>query len=180
MNPDDPPSSPIGSALCTDCGLCCLGALHDSAQLDPDEIETAKTIGLPVLPSERPLFSLPCPKLVNRKCSIYGQRPRVCARYKCALLQQVEAGETTLAQASQRVTTALSLYDAAMTAVRADDGFATIRYQARDDQPIDAADPRAARLRLMALDVYLDRHFRNDKDFKIYGLDDDEPVSVKV
>ena len=35
-----------GSQLCTQCGLCCTGALHHFAVLEPDELEFARELGL--------------------------------------------------------------------------------------------------------------------------------------
>ena len=85
----------VGSRLCTQCGLCCTGALHNYAVLEPAEIPVARSQGLIIRMEERPGFSLPCPRLVNGVCSIYKTRPRVCSGYKCqVLLQNVEAGTT--------------------------------------------------------------------------------------
>src|SRR5688572_4233724 len=64
------PDSSLGSALCTQCGLCCTGALHDAAVLDPDEIADARALGLPVLDAEKPKFALPCPRLDGTVCTI--------------------------------------------------------------------------------------------------------------
>ena len=67
------------SELCTQCGLCCMGAIHGRAVLFEDELQPARDIGLPVLDdAERPLFALPCPKLAGTSCTIFGKRPRVC------------------------------------------------------------------------------------------------------
>src|SRR5688500_2967630 len=84
--PGTAPDSSLGSALCTQCGLCCTGALHKAAVLDPDEIADARALGLPILDREKPGFALPCPRLDGTVCTIYASRPRVCGRYKCQLL----------------------------------------------------------------------------------------------
>ena len=107
----DVPDSALGSELCTQCGLCCTGALHNAAVLDPDEVAAATELRLPVLDGEKPLFSLPCPKLVGACSSIYGNRPRVSGRYRCQILQDLEASETSFNEAVGRVGTAKGLVE---------------------------------------------------------------------
>lgn len=81
------------SALCTACGLCCTGALHGYAQLQPSEVEAAKGVGLPRRPAPAALrFLMPCPKLEGTTCTINGDRPKVCAAYACRLLEYVRGG----------------------------------------------------------------------------------------
>ena len=79
----------IGSKLCTKCGLCCTGALHDRAVLEPEEVEFASDLGLYVRAEGRPTFALPCKYLQGCACTIYSKRPKVCARYQCQLLDDV-------------------------------------------------------------------------------------------
>ena len=69
------------SSLCVDCGLCCNGSLHDAAALDEDEVDAARAVGLDVLRNlDKTGFAFPCPKLDDTRCTIFGQRPRVCGR----------------------------------------------------------------------------------------------------
>ena len=87
-----------GSVLCTRCGLCCMGVVHYTAALDPDEIHHATALGLPVQTGEhRPAFSLPCPRLEGTICGIYAERPNACRRYRCQLLLDVDAGSVPAA-----------------------------------------------------------------------------------
>src|SRR5580693_5326443 len=82
------------SDLCLACGLCCQGALHDLVPLDEDELEGAHKLRLPVVESPlRLAFRLPCPRLDDRRCTVYLERPRTCARYACDLLRAYGAGE---------------------------------------------------------------------------------------
>src|ERR1043165_4767905 len=111
-NPDaDDPSLGIGSTLCTQCGLCCTGALHNYAVLEPEETEFARSLGLTLRKEGRPGFSLPCPRLAGCKCSIYKDRPKVCGRYKCQLLESVEAGLTDLGSALAKIRSAQGLVE---------------------------------------------------------------------
>src|SRR4029453_1372248 len=101
----------IGSKLCTQCGLCCTGALHDYASLVPGETSFAAGLGLKVTEGEKPSFALPCPRLVGCACSIYPTRPQVCGKYKCQLLLDVEGGLTDLAEAMDKVRHAKNLVE---------------------------------------------------------------------
>src|SRR5690606_5789496 len=58
---------------------------------------------------EQPRFALPCPRLNGTICEVYQERPRVCGRYKCQLLQDFEAGVTPMAEAASKVAEARRL-----------------------------------------------------------------------
>ena len=82
------------SGLCLACGLCCQGVLHDSVPLDDDELDKAQRLRLPVVESPlRNAFRLPCTRLDDRRCTVYAERPRVCASYACESLRAYGAGE---------------------------------------------------------------------------------------
>ncbi len=77
------------SDLCLACGLCCQGA-SDLVPLDDDELDRAHRLHLPVVESPlRLAFSLPCPRLEDRRCTVYPERPRTCASYACETLRRV-------------------------------------------------------------------------------------------
>ena len=164
----------LGSKLCTRCGLCCAGAIHNAAVLDEDEIPAARAMRLPVLDSEKPLFALPCPKLKNDCCTIYATRPRVCARYKCQLLQDLEAGAVALPEALDRVRTAKALFEQLKDAMPAGMTFQQTRRLALDATAspagVDARTRMLVRLRSTALQLYLDKHFRNSDDNRLFEL----------
>jgi len=168
-----------GSELCTQCGLCCTGALHNAAVLDPDEVAAATEIGLPVCgDSEKPLFSLPCPKLVGACCSIYGNRPRVCGRYRCQILQDLEAGETSFDEATKKVAIARTLVEQARSVMPPGMTLPQIRKLSAEPAPTGLegmpADVRdlemRRRLAATALTLYIDRHFRNSRDGQMLAL----------
>lgn len=173
-----PAHAPPGSALCTQCGLCCTGALHDAAVLDPTEIPHAKAMGLPVLNRRKPGFGLPCPMLSGTLCSIYGDRPKVCGRYKCKLLQEFEAGEIEYAEGAARIRTAKALSAEAeaempkgMTLPQARTvGRAALPSSPRVEHSMDDGKNIKLRLRTIALDLYLDKFFRNSRDVLMLEL----------
>src|SRR4030095_16895710 len=90
------------SELCTQCGLCCSGALHNYVALDVGETGDDGLV-LSTVPDGRPGLTLPCPLLAGCSCSIYGNRPHACQRYKCQLLLDVESKQTDLASAADKV-----------------------------------------------------------------------------
>lgn len=147
------------SALCTACGLCCTGALHDYAQLQEDEVGPAEAIGLPVdRASTKPRFLMPCPKLDGSFCTIYGARPRVCSGYACRLLEEVRGGRP-LHSALPVVAEARRLGEELRAALPPGLSLPAIR------RSLFAPDrPAPIQLRAIAFTHYLDRHFRNGKE----------------
>ncbi|NJC06121.1 Fe-S-cluster containining protein [Sphingomonas kaistensis] len=146
----------VESQLCTSCGLCCTGALHDGAKLEPDEVEPAIAVGLPVLEGTAPtLFALPCPKLEGATCTIYGSRPRVCAAYACRLLEEVRGGRH-LDSALPLVAEARRLAGELQAALAPGATFPDSRTERRA-----GSGSAEVLMRSFALDHYLDRHFRN-------------------
>lgn len=168
------PDNGSGGELCTSCGLCCAGALHDWARLEREEVEWAKAIGLPV-DAQRLRFDLPCPKLVDRKCGIYDHRPAVCPGYRCQLLRDCDAGLVDLPAGLALVAQARELFSAAVAATT-DGNLGEARRRARDLPMAEItamtgaarAAALAERLRILALEVFLDRHFRRPKEGMAY------------
>lgn len=116
---EDPPEIRDGSALCRACGLCCSGAFHDFVPLDPDELEDAARLHLPLVEREPLLaFRLPCPRQVERACTIYAERPHECAAFACALLASHREGRVSLQDALERVRATQGAFE------RADAAFA--------------------------------------------------------
>ena len=166
-----------GTTLCTSCGLCCAGALHNAAVLDEDEIAGAHGLGLPVLDRAKASFGLPCPKLSGTMCSIYGSRPRVCGRYRCHLLQRLDAGEVSLEDAIVVVQTAKSLIGELehamprrMTLPQARALALVAASPGEADRPRDSGSPMRLRLAATAVVVYMDKHFRNAREGKLLKL----------
>ena len=92
------------SALCLACGLCCAGAFYDLVPLDPDELDHARRLHLPLADREPLLtFRLPCPLLDDKTCTVYAERPRECAAFACSLLRDYRAGDVELPEALARV-----------------------------------------------------------------------------
>lgn len=166
------------SALCTDCGLCCMGALHPAANLDIDELSEAEAMGLIVHHRDPPAFELPCPKLADRVCTIYDSRPRACVRYRCRVLQQLDSHEIDLPRASDYVRTANRLLQDLRKIMPVGITLPQVRHWARTqqgfpthlDQKLGVAESNSLRLLAIALHVYLDRYFKTDRDSQAFEL----------
>lgn len=172
----DPVDDAIASALCTQCGLCCTGALHNFAVLGSDEIDHARALGLRLRTDGKPGFALPCSKLRGSCCSIYDQRPRVCGKFKCALLIGMEAGSIGFDDASNTVAGARRLFEHVHSLLP--DGTTIPMARSLIEAPPSAevdSDDRSPQLRLKlaitALSLFLDRHFRKTDEGTLLTLE---------
>ena len=178
--PDAGPNTSLGGALCTQCGLCCNGALHPFAKLEPDEVDYASSIGLAIRTVGRPGFALPCPMLRDSKCTIYGSRPKVCARYKCQLLQDLEAGSVSIEGAIDKVSTAKELVRRAEEVLPIEMTLPGARALIPGFGPGPSRSPAQMPLTLAitALSLYLDKHFKHSREVKMLSLEtiaDEQP-----
>jgi hypothetical protein len=163
----------VGSQLCTQCGLCCTGALHSFAVLDPDELEFAAGLGLKLRTDGRPGFALPCQYLNSCACTIYTSRPRVCARYQCQLLDDVQQSKVALDDALEHVRVAKQMFEQVRALLPP--GMTLPEARALAAKPADAASPACdnemqLRLAVITLSLYLDRHFRHSSEGKMLTM----------
>lgn len=102
----------------------------------------------------------------------------MCGRYKCKLLQELEAVEVTLEQASEKVATAKTLLQKARAVMPEGMSLMEARHliqslpfaAAPSEAPREQARHMQLRLRSTALNLYLDTHFRNSQDQKTFVL----------
>lgn len=176
------------SALCTNCGLCCMGALHDRAILEPGEVELAHSLGMNVTEGNPPSFSLGCSLLEGTRCSVYDRRPTPCQFYRCQLLRHLEAGEVSFEEASAKTRVARGLLDKVNATRPPEISLASLRAQARSlgeprlDESPPNKDEMILKLHFTALAHYLDKYFMNHNDrqhFKTSVVGDAEPVKGK-
>lgn len=144
-----------------------MGVIHRAAVLDDDEIAHASALGLDILPTDRPLFSLPCPRLEGTMCGVYRDRPRVCGRYKCQMLQNVEAGKTPVSEAIEKVSEAKRLLGELQSILPNGMSCQQARRLAQGAPSDGFVD---VRLRATALDLFIDKFFRNSRDRKSFEL----------
>ncbi len=96
-------------SICTQCGLCCDGSLFRAARLKEDDDRTLMAReGIRVHEAQRQ-FELPCPCLVEKRCSIYDERFSTCRRFRCRLLKDMEDEGLPIADALRVIATATTL-----------------------------------------------------------------------
>jgi len=157
-----------GSDLCTQCGLCCSGALHEYVALDDSERgDEALVLGL--VPGGRTGFTLPCPMLAGCTCSIYQNRPQACRRYKCQQLLELEAGNTTLGVAADRVREATRLNEEVARHLPAGQALPEARNRLLFGK--GEGQSSALKLALAALCLYLDKYFKHGGEAKFLSLE---------
>ncbi len=116
LNPKAATSGPdfdaTGSSVCTECGICCAGAIFGHAVMrDEDDVQGLAEAGMAVYENAegRPEYRLPCPKLDGACCTIYQIRPTVCRKFQCQLLVSVKAGKIPMELALTKVEEAKAL-----------------------------------------------------------------------
>lgn len=159
------------TAPCVGCGMCCNGTLYWMAKVTPGEEAVIQAHGLELTEDKgTTYFKLPCHHEQCGRCTIYEDRFDICRSFRCRLLRSYQAGEVDLAEARNRVETALALVEK----VRADDPAATNAYNRRsirarlaEARESETGEERTVRTRLLlnivALDTCLERWFRNPK-----------------
>jgi Fe-S-cluster containining protein len=167
------------STLCLACGFCCDGTLHTNTILLAEEVDAATELRLAVgVVQDRPAFRQPCTMFREGSCSIYERRPLVCRRYECALLKRTMGGEISLEQALRVVSIAQkqlgvfrSRFPAAISFMRFLRELETnADTEPYTDQAQSGVLEAAASNHIVALVVYLTRHFGDDD-----GVDESAP-----
>ena len=85
-----------GNKLCMQCGMCCTGRVFDRVEVtDPSNITYLENAGFKLEKDDKgnPHFSLPCVAHRSNCCAVYENRPSVCAKFRCNLLERYLAGE---------------------------------------------------------------------------------------
>jgi uncharacterized protein len=158
-----PEAEPVdGSRLCLACGLCCQGLLHDWAQINENEIEDARRLGLRTQVEQgEASFSLPCPCHRSGRCTIYQERLSPCREYRCKLLRGYLAGEVTLDAGLRRVEQVKQLIAAIRHRLGVPEEGASIWQQLRTAPSGNVAADGALQLESAALLVQCRKHFWN-------------------
>lgn len=164
----------IGSQLCTQCGLCCTGALHNFAVLEPEELDFARELGLTLREDGQPAFSLPCSYLRECTCTTYNNRPKVCGRYVCQLLDDVSQDAMQFDAALAHVRKAKEIYRRVKALLPPGTTIPEARLRLREPLPEQSEEERNrelhCRLELTVLCVYLDKHFKHWRESKFLTM----------
>lgn len=159
------------SPLCLECGLCCIGTLHEYVEVEPAELHLVGRLGVTVKPvNDRAIgFRLPCVLYRKDRCSVYSDRPAACRAYRCTLLRELERGDVTLERALAVVRETKGLI-AELDDHQEGKGLRRRLEQSWDTQDglIGTGEARQANaafaLCVAALDVVLQRHFRGPRE----------------
>lgn len=177
------PTLSSGSQLCTRCGLCCTGALHNFAVLEPDELEFARELGLELREEGQPGFALPCSYLRGCACTTYDNRPRVCERYVCQLLDDVRQDKIHIDAALAHVRKAKEMYRRVGALLPPGMTMPEARLRLKEPLPRQSEEERRlelrCRLELTMLCVYLDKHFKHWKESKFLTVRPVNPLEAR-
>lgn len=89
-------------SLCLSCGMCCDGTLFNVAAVTLEEADRLE--GRVNLTENRLRIRQPCPALMsNNGCAVYTERPHACRHFRCTVLQQLERGQLTDAEAHESI-----------------------------------------------------------------------------
>jgi Fe-S-cluster containining protein len=88
-------------SLCTQCGLCCTGAIFADVELrDEKEATAMECLGLEIEEEDgRALLIQPCRALRGKRCGVYAHRPDCCRRFECKVLKDFESGKISVTKA---------------------------------------------------------------------------------
>ena len=105
--------------ICVGCGMCCDGTMYQHVVLRADDDLVPLTAAGAVfdVTNGDDCFRQPCPAFGSGCCSMYEDRPAVCRKYRCALLQRFEAGEVSSDDALELIAGTTALRDQVRPAV---------------------------------------------------------------
>lgn len=156
------------AALCTQCGLCCSGAIYDYGLLDDAEVAQVTALGAPLWQGAQQAIALPCHFLEARRCTIYADRPGFCRAYRCKLLNKAGAEMVDRAEAETVIAKAHALTEAVTALLPPQENIATMRKRWsvnpdfwREAPPAEQPALLQLIMALAALNLHLDRHFRH-------------------
>jgi hypothetical protein len=93
-------------SLCLSCGLCCDGTMFREVPVTPEE---ARTLGARArFDRTRTRMRQPCRALEACRCQVYDERPAKCRAFSCLVLQALERGEVSAAEAHEAIADVLA------------------------------------------------------------------------
>ena len=156
--------------ICRTCGLCCNGSLFDIAKAEPGEIGRIRALGLEAIEGDRPHFKLPCRYTSSGGCGIYEERFTICRSFRCRLLRRIDAGEVSEGEALQIVAVAKAMLAKAEPSAPLARRKGVHESRAQWQKLEDPAERMAAarhHLELLALEEFLNKHFRNSSTARL-------------
>lgn len=88
--------------ICLACGCCCDGTVIGFVQLDKEELPEVRELMDIEDENGKGFFLQPCSRFCDG-CTIYPNRPKQCAIFKCRLLESVELKELSFDSAVEMI-----------------------------------------------------------------------------
>ena len=166
-----PPDADLITRLCSNCGMCCNGALFADVRVTAgDEAGRLRRLGIELRGRTRLRMSQPCPCFDGKFCGIYTGRPVRCAQFECGVLKRVRSGKLSESVGQHRIAKARAKAERVRRWLRrsgenSDDLPLTKRYARAMARPLDLhrehdAAARGKLMRAMAhLMQFLHREF---------------------
>lgn len=174
-------ADPQGS-ICTDCAMCCNGALFDWVRAPADELARLPAAAFTAREdSKGGGFAQPCPLLEDNLCSAYALRPGGCRKFECNLLRRHNAGAVSREEALEVIASARQLLGGVRDLLAPGESLPAARARwkqwfadrANREAAPEAPGQAAFLLRMTMLNRFLDRHFRKDSKKQMMEVDAD-------
>lgn len=171
MQPSPPTDVGPPERICTDCAMCCNGALFDWVRVPADELARLPAASFAARGDARGSgFAQPCPMLDGNLCSAYAVRPACCRKFECNLLRQHKAGAVSRNEALATIASARQLLADVRALLGAGESLPDARARwtrwfaakARGEALAQSPEEAAFVVRMTLLNRFLDRHFRKD------------------
>lgn len=169
-------------SICTDCAMCCNGALFDWVRAPADELARLPAAAFTAhQDSKGSGFAQPCPLLEGSLCSAYAIRPGGCRKFECNLLRRHKAGAVSRDEALEVIASARQLLGGVRGLLEPGESLPAARarwkrwFAKRADGEAGPQAPAQAAflLRMTMLNRFLDRHFRKDSKKQMMELEAD-------
>lgn len=161
----DAKSHPAESDLCLSCGMCCDNTMFGRVVVDEDEARTIRRLGIEVIEYDdgELSFNQPCPRLCDKMCQVYKQRPWTCESYVCETIKDLRKGTIDAAEAQDRIDTVL---DAKAALARQAGDVDLFEYRNTVTDALEEGEPASAipecTPELVRLETLLNRWFRTE------------------
>ena len=111
----EPLNSESIKQLCTDCGFCCSGVLFVDVRIQSkQELDRVTKCGIELEQHDEHNYVIqPCACLDDSNhCTVYEQRPEMCASFECGVLKHLAKGEWDISKCQATIHEAQGRVDA--------------------------------------------------------------------
>ena len=158
------------SDLCIACGMCCDNTLFGRVVVEKDEAEVLTDLEFEITEYDdgELSFDQPCPRLCDKKCEVYKDRPWTCQSYNCVTITKWRDGEISAEMAAANVAEALQAKEDLLELIGEKDHFTLRRdiakKMAKSGHKLPSYAPQVEKLERI-----LDEHFRTEDYWMVLG-----------